>query len=370
MLKMEQFIFIYMKCRTLDLIGIHENDLIELEDRNKFITHKNGKIYILNQNNDKKFSVGHFETPTIGELKKMVGSMIPLSASVSISKSLRKECSLCSFEIETGVDVGYLQSQLKTKDKAMVQVASNFNCLENSGRHFPANQGSLVDVSSLDATQGPGAVFGPLSAYLYRAHFVFPGFKGQNPERQINLLDNVKKYTGIPINGKFTLNGGEKQIAENDIDKIVDKIEVGLHQDVPVIFGRNGRTNVYELGPKYQKIDQCFTASINTFDYGKQTTDEHLNIITRTLLRAAYQSTYLSAISRGSRILYLTLVGGGSFSNPHQLIIEELMEAHKMWANHPASKLNKVVLCVFTQRETQIVQQIIDVLKGNMTGLA
>jgi O-acetyl-ADP-ribose deacetylase (regulator of RNase III) len=42
------------------------------------------------------------------------------------------------------------------------------------------------------------------------------------------------------------------------------------------------------------------------------------------LLRAAYLGTILAALSLGKRQVVLTMIGGGVFGNPHQLIWESL----------------------------------------------
>lgn len=77
------------------------------------------------------------------------------------------------------IDIGKLQGLLKTKDKAIVQVASNFNCLEVSSRYSAPNSGNLTEYAHTDSTQEPAASFGPLAAYIYRAHFSLENFNGQ-----------------------------------------------------------------------------------------------------------------------------------------------------------------------------------------------
>ena len=43
----------------------------------------------------------------------------------------------------------------------------------------------------------------------------------------------------------------------------------------------------------------------------------------------------------------LTLIGGGVFSNPQEMILEELAKAHAEYAQHPASQLREVRLCLY-----------------------
>ena len=43
----------------------------------------------------------------------------------------------------------------------------------------------------------------------------------------------------------------------------------------------------------------------------------------------------------------MTLIGGGAFSNPQEMILEELAKAHAEYAQHPASQLREVRLCLY-----------------------
>ena len=75
--------------------------------------------------------------------------------------------------------------------------------------------------------------------------------------------------------------------------------------------------------------------------------DEDLLLYTQLLLRAAYEGSYLAAIKSGSKRLVLTLVGGGSFSNPIMLILDAIAHAHATWAGHPQSCLEEVILPIY-----------------------
>jgi hypothetical protein len=122
---------------------------------------------------------------------------------------------------------------------------------------------------------------------------------------------------------------------------------IGLHSDAAIIFGREKSDLSILLDQPYPLVDQVFSASLNFNDYGKRTNKNNLIKICRTLLRSAYESIYLAAIQRKRKILYLTLIGGGVFSNPIQIILEEIVRSHKLYTNHPKSCLKKVVLCVY-----------------------
>lgn len=79
----------------------------------------------------------------------------------------------------------------------------------------------------------------------------------------------------------------------------------------------------------------------------------------RTLLRAAYEATYLAAIAQKRKTLLLTLVGGGCFGNPIRTIVEEMKRAHEKWAGHPASVLKTCQICLYDRSDEQNVKRFL-----------
>lgn len=341
-----------MSSRVKEIIGISELDLVQLDqkDHKQFILADatGSELCFINTETFNVTPIGSFKTLSVKALKELIEE-------IPYPHSKKSDKNKCRFIIKEGVDIGELQSTLKTHNKAMVQVASNFNCLEVPSRYCPPNTGYLVDKAHKDSTQGPAASFGPLPAYLFRAHFSIPNFQGQVGDQQLNLLEDVGKYFGEPQNGKLTLYGNEEPIRDGDtMEKVVDMIKVGLHSDVRVIFGRDSKKLNFCLEKPYPMIDQCFNSTINLMDFGRKVHPKQLTSITRALLRAAYESTYLSAIYKQRKVLYLTLIGGGCFHNPINMILEELVRAHKLWVSHPKSKLEQVYLCLYEKENKGI----------------
>ena len=314
--------------RVKDILGVTEEELLQLtiDERSSFIM---GDTFI-NKNNGKATPIGKFYTSSVQDLLNTLDTQLP------------KNNRHVPFKIITEADIGVIISSLKTKDKAMVQVASNFNCLEVPSRKTNIESGHLIESAHLDSTQGPAATFGPLAASLYRAHF-YKGGQGMN--NQVNMLEDVEPYFSKPINGKLTLSGHETDI--NDVDHVVKQIKCGIHENSVILYGRDKDGRHFELYNACELVDQVFNASINIRNYGNRTSKSNQLKITRTLLRAAYESTYLSAIYRKREVLYLTLVGGGVFGNPIDMIVEELVRSHKLYSGHPQSSLKKVVLCLY-----------------------
>jgi len=273
------------------------------------------------------------------------------------------------------VDIGRLQADLKTEDQAMVQIASNFNCLEVPSRSSSPCTGNLVEGYATDSTQGPAASFGVPAASLFRAHFPFhlaqtdPCKWGQTSEHQVELLSDVRDYFGTCINGKVTLTGGEHPLSIDSVADVSAAIRVGVHADAQVVFGRSRRAagELCLLPEPFALVDQVLVASVNWNDAGQCASHEQLERLTRAALQASYDGAYLAAISRGRRMLLLTLVGAGVFGNPRGIVLGELAAAHARWADHPASTLREVHLCLF-EKEDEVVAEVGAALRQLLDG--
>merc|ERR1719323_486027 len=86
----------------------------------------------------------------------------------------------CPLKVVDETDIGNYQAKFSTEQKAMVQIASNFHCLENGNPNTSADYGGLISGLAQDSTQGPAAGFGVPAASLLRAHYAFKA-DGINP---------------------------------------------------------------------------------------------------------------------------------------------------------------------------------------------
>lgn len=350
------------QCKVESILGISERQLVALssaERATRFLT-PDGAAFV-NQETRAVFPFGQFETPSVAELKATVRAM----AAAGDTESSPRARPAPPLTARSGVDIAELQSRLCSDDAAMVQVASNFNCLENGSKSVAPDCGVLVDHAAQDYTQGPAAVFPTLPAYLYRCHF-HEG--GQTIRRQVNLLRNVESYFAVPQNGKLTLTGAEDPIPADDdglMNRVADGVCVGLHSDCPILWGRSKERGLFSLSAP-GLTDHVLSASINLRDVGIVSPallaahdgdrTRVLASLCRTLLRGAYEGAYTAAIVRQRRALHLTLVGGGVFANPIPIIVEEIQRAHATWAGHPLSSLETVVVCLYSKRdEDQVV---------------
>lgn len=299
------------------ILGITEKELVKLtsKEKEKYVKEINNKLFFENQINKKLIPIGSIEIYNIEELKYV------------LDIEYLQEIPMKQINILKNTDIADLQTTFKKDKKVLVQVASNFNCLELPGMYYNKDCGSYVEDIDIDTSQGPAACMGPLAATLYRTHF-YP---------EIDLLSEVHEYLGETRNGKI-LYTNRKEII--NIDEVVKKIKICIHSDISVLFGRRGKIS----GTMYPVMDQCFTSSINTKYIDKiRTLADKQKLLMRTCLRAVYEGTYLAAISRKRKNLYLTLVGAGCFGNDLDIIIDELMNAHKKYGYY----IDNVFLCQY-----------------------
>ncbi|CAM9683525.1 unnamed protein product [Phaeothamnion confervicola] len=219
-------------------------------------------------------------------------------------------------------DIGALQAA--APPRSLFQAASQFNCLESPGPY-------LADVAHYfhDPTQGPRASISAYPGTLLR-HYAATGpdstrFR-QGDGRQINLLHRVA------LEGVATVRSGYLQSSNiHDfsgfaclLEDHFDEIEVGVHEGVEVVLGANWDGPVQ--GRRH--ISQVFTSTLAAGGYGRLDFADPLNLrIARQLQRAAYLGTLTAAAALGQARAVLTLIGGGVFGNPLELIWESILWA-------------------------------------------
>jgi len=313
---------------------------------------------------ERSWRAGLFVQPTLEDLRRQVEQM-------EVTRPAKLDCAL---NVIDSTDIGYYQATFKTEDKVMVQIASNFHCLENGSPSCPPDVGNLVEGYCRDSTQGPAAAFGVPGASLVRAHYAFkvhgedPSLWGQTERQQVNLLENLCKaaspaehFVGDCLNGKARLLGEETHVTPDRIDEVASKIKVGLHEDAEVVFTRGSVWGSLKVVEERPLVDQACTATL-CYGFANRLHNPPaaaLENLTKAILRASYEGTYLAAIARGRRKLLLTLIGGASFRNPMPLILAELKRAHCKWASHPASQLEEVILVLYDKSVSDQYQKML-----------
>jgi hypothetical protein len=275
-----------------------------------------------------QYDAGNFQTYTIAKLKDMAKIKTQNKNTSQIKESklnqhdynvkplvFRFRSSTISNEHE--FDISAIQiMEYKKNDKIMTQVASNFNCLELPSEHISPFSPDFIEGIMTDTTQGPAAASGCIAGTLQRI-----SIHKLNP---INLLQN----TNLDVkNGKLYASQKNLEIKFDE-----DNIMIGLQKNVRANFIRYSTIEYIENGPI---IDQVYTSTCICDKMNK-------NELSKKLLKCAYDGTYLSAIECDTTKLFLTLIGGCSFSNNINYILDAIYDAHIMYS--PMMPDNSVVI--------------------------
>jgi len=277
-----------------------------------------------------KFAAGLFETPSIGELKQRAlgGANSPSRLSLLIGT-------------HPHFDIGTLQATAPAG--TLFQVASQFNCLEAPGP-------GIVPVADYlyDSTQGPRASISAFPGSFLR-HYAAPGKSGERFEQtnqgaQLNLLSEalprtIAEVLGGYLRGSSVLKPGQLAAA---LEERFDAIRLGVLEGVEVVYGFDWGGPVTSPNPS---IGQAFSSTIALGGYGASSSA--LVQACRPLLRAAYLGTLLAADQRGRPRVVLTMIGGGVFGNPRQLIWEAIS-----WALNESDPLISAPLDVVVNLRT------------------
>lgn len=272
-------------------------------------------------------NMGNFETKSIRDLKVEIKGLKkseptklePKKLKVLFRRSKDKDN-------EPFFDTSALQ--FNSQNGTLFQVASNFNCHELGSPQRSVFSGKYITQLMVDCTQGPsaagGAVFGAfLRVALHR-------------NEEINLLDETLL---THFNGKLYNNDRISYLKP-------DSIKIGLHTDVTANFYRSDYH--FEYNPTGSIIDQVYTSTCIFEDKHEKYQD-----LAEILLEKAYEGTYLAAIIRKSPKIVLTLIGGGTFCNPMNIIIDKIVKIHNLYSQYLPEKC-EIILPIYEPNRTDI----------------
>nr|NLD41683.1 hypothetical protein [Actinomycetales bacterium] len=264
---------------------------------------------------------GRFTIPTLGDLRIGVGG--------------RARWGEPSFHLVVGRreinDVGALQAF--AAPGTFFQVASQFNCLESPDPRPVA----VMDYFS-DHTQGPRAAISAFPGVLVR-HYAAPELENpaaryiQGDERSLNLLEGVlTSGSAVVTSGYLTSDSiTDLEMTLAELNYGFNRIRIGLHENIEVMRGANWDGTVD--GERF--IGQVCASTLAAGVYGGSREISATEIeIMRVLLRAQYLGAILGAGACGYQRLVLTLVGGGVFGNPPEVIQDAVV-----WAMDEAAAL-------------------------------
>lgn len=275
----------------------------------------------------RRYQGGLFETPRLCELQ---------SQALAARERAGRPATRLSLWVFDGVslltDIGALQAT--AAPSSLFQVASQFNCLESTGRFVSAVADYLHD-----PTQGPRASISAFPGALVR-HYAAPAPDGSRFVQttdgpQVELLaDLCNAAPGNAAPGDAAparVRSGylsAQDIAEplafaRALEEQFMAVRVGVHDGIEVVLGAEWDGGV-DAAP-HRTIAQVCTSTLAAGMYGGLDVGDSVWLqICRQLQRAAYLGTLLAAAALGKERVVLTLIGGGVFANPIPLIWEAI----------------------------------------------
>lgn len=262
---------------------------------------------LLHADGRQTWGMGQLQIPTLAELRARVGSPVQEdSLRVSIVRG----------------NVQDLHSD-SANCRALFQAASQFNLLEMVSERVSPEHG--VTRYQHDATQGPACAIAAGAGTIFRNYLVgFPEGRGQTSRRQIDCLADLGAAMGNTRGELWTMSNGYLMVrpqALQTIDRILrdasqsqldawrDLLRIGVHWNVQVTLPGVGER-------QYVSQAYCSALPIAYQSAGPASLWERFASL---VLEGAYEATLLAGAlnqaERGSRVVFLTSVGGGVFGN-------------------------------------------------------
>ncbi|KAH0787013.1 hypothetical protein GPJ56_009011 [Histomonas meleagridis] len=299
---------------------------------------RNGDIMITSKDNGKSYSVGNFQIrdlKSFKDLQEIGGGTLNLLVGNG-SQTVDADIITCETNPEN--------------NGATFQMASNFNCLDHMPYKKPP-MGYLSYYVTSHEQGGPGTVAcGP--ALVYRQYLL------PHPSGRIGQMDeDVQLLSRTPAE---VIDGYVHYLPPLFNWSNPDNYQVGVHQNIDVTLGRSGnRGNQFRI-VENQRIHQVFCSTL-CFGYVEKS---NANLkIAENILSNEYKLTVLSAWEnslkypgkKGSKKLFLCLIGGGAFGNPIDLICRSISSAVELIIK---SGLEVYLVCFNKNEYNKVIQYI------------
>jgi hypothetical protein len=336
-----------------------------------------GEVVLTSKANGRRFYVGLFETPSVFELRQLLQTCQQQSSGPKQKLSEAQELDIqlnTAADTDSGMDgteelgglvfknitgaVNTLHLQPENAG-AVIQVASQFNCLEMIGPGERPESG--VTQYAKDHTQGPAAAMSCPAATVYRNYFWNGCGQAGGSKKQLDTTADVAELLGndkhkywemkngyLMPTGPTTMKAlGERLDTEvvqgtggEEIglrDAMVASLRVGVHWDTQVKISRTKKSGSSDTPP--QRVCQVFSSAVPC-SYAKSTTSTAWAPFASAVLDATYEATLsigaiLAAQRKKRQKIYLTSVGGGAFGNRSMWILGALERAMKIHAQSP-----------------------------------
>lgn len=270
--------------------------------------------------NGRCWKIGRLETPSLGELRERAALATDVTRGALRVRNLAAD----AYALHAHPELA----------GALVQVASQFNLLEMTSPHVRPEDG--VGIYEYDRTQGPACARAAGAGTIYRNYFAPVGEQiGQTEAHQIDTLADLR--SALPGGDRITMRNGYS-LADSDtlrtiqttlrtaspaeIDSLRARLRIGLHWDVEVTAVGS---------PPGQSVSQAYCSALPV-SYNIEQSPDLWQAFAQLVLEAAYEATLLAGVinaarSEGSQSVYLTMLGGGAFSNQRVWILDSIRRA-------------------------------------------
>lgn len=280
---------------------------------------------LISKVNGREFLYGKFEIPSLAELREELRDLKYEESQIQLS--------------EVVADVRQIHMD-KENNRALVQVASQFNLLEMVGPGRTPELG--VGIYEHDKTQGPACAIACGAGTIYRNYFVpVNGKIGQSKDNQIDCLKEIGKALGNDDNSLWTMQNGYALASEEGLEEINGKLSKLSFADYEALKGKLRVGVQWEsevtISDNNNFITQVYCSALPV---AYSWVDKYLwEPFARLVLEATYEATLLlglkNCLESGNNRVYLTLIGGGAFGNDSRWIFSAIRKAVLKYKTFP-----------------------------------
>lgn len=299
-----------------ELTGIDESDLQQVEGQLKIEGDR-----MLSLANQRSFSFGRLETPSLAELRDRVQAITPHEGKLTVK--------------EVVADVQDLHADPANKG-ALFQVASQFNLLEMVSPNVTPEGG--VGIYQYDLTQGPACAIACGAGTIYRNYFApVNGQTGQSASNQIDCLADLGAALGNANNRLWEMRNGYALATRDGLEMIRDLLAAASEEERDSLrqklrIGLQWNTQVTIHGSKHL-VSQAYCSALPASE-GNLPPDLW-EPFARLVLEASYEASFCAALlnanSTGNTQLFLTMLGGGAFGNTPAWITDAISRSLRMF---------------------------------------
>ncbi len=267
--------------------------------------------------NQKKYTCGTLETPSLRELRERVAAFGPRKGQISVR--------------EVVADVQQLHRDASNAG-ALFQVASQFNLLEMASPHHTPEQG--VGIYENDPTQGPACAIAAGAGTIYRNYFAQVNSEvGQSATNQIDCLADIGDSLGNNDGRLWEMRNGYAMATDDGWTEISKRLTSSDEDQIDALrtqlrIGVQSNTQV-TLGNSEHLVSQAYCSALPVAYY--RHAPEKWEQFARLVLEASYEATLCAAILNGAESgndrVFLTLLGGGVFGNKTEWITQAIARA-------------------------------------------